>query len=78
MTNEKRQDVRLLERLAREGKQTSLLDEDLALAMELQTLGYVFLVGSYAVITPRGRRLLAELAQPSTPTKKPPLGFLEP
>jgi hypothetical protein len=29
----------------------------------------------YAVVTPKGRKALAQLAEP--PKKKPPLGFLE-
>ena len=75
--NENRQDLRLLKRLASAGKPALLLKEDLDIAGELEAIGYVFLVGAYAVITPRGRRLLAELGQPLTPTKKAPLGFLE-
>ena len=67
----------LLERIATEGKATRLLDEEVAFAKELETAGLLFLVGAYAVITPKGRRLLAGLDQKPPKPPKPPLGFLE-
>ena len=59
----------LLERLAAEGKATKLYVEDLPVAKSLVSAGLLFLVGEnepYAVITPKGRRLLAILE------RKPP------
>jgi hypothetical protein len=67
----------MLERIAAEGKTTRLRDEEVASAKELETAGLLFLVGTYAVITPKGRRLLAELDQKPKKPPKPPLGFLE-
>jgi len=67
----------LLERIAAEGKATRLLDEEVAFAKELETAGLLFLVGAYAVITPKGRRLLAELVKKAPKSPKPPFGFLE-
>ena len=67
----------LLERIATEGKAILLLDEEVAFAKELETAGLLFLVGAYAVITPKGRRLLAGLDQKPPKPPKPPLGFLE-
>lgn len=66
----------LLERLAAEGKATRVPDEDLSLARGLEGAGLLFLVGARAVITPRGRRLLAELEQMKK-SKKPPSNLLE-
>ena len=70
-------DRKMLEGLAAEGKPTRILDEELAIAQELERAGLVFLVGAYAVITPRGRRLLAELESKPPKPPKPPLGFLD-
>ena len=68
----------LLERLAAEGKATKLYVEDLPAAKSLEGVGLLFLVGAvepYAIITPKGRRLLAILeAKPPKPPK-PPIGF---
>jgi hypothetical protein len=50
----------LLERIAAEGKATRLLDEELALAKELEADGLLFLAGLTAIVTPKGRRLLAQ------------------
>jgi FixJ family two-component response regulator len=73
----------LLERLAAEGQASRLLAEDLHLAKSLEEVGLVFLVqanlgseAAYAVITPKGRRLLVDLNPPKKPGK-PPLGFLD-
>ena len=67
----------LLEKMAAEGKATRLLDEDLATAKDLEAAGLAFSVGASAVVTPRARRLLAELEQnPRTPPK-PPFSRLE-
>ena len=70
----------LLERLASEGKATRLLPEDVEVATGLEEAGLVFLTrdatsAQKAIITPRGRRLLAEFAPPKKPGKRP-LGFL--
>jgi len=67
----------LLEKLATEGKATRLLDEELGLAKELETAGLLFLVGSTAVVTPKARRLLAELAKKPPKPPKPPYSLLE-
>ena len=53
----------LLDRLAAEGKATRLLDEELATAKDLEAAGLLFLIGLTAVVTPRARRLLADLAK---------------
>jgi len=68
----------LLEMLAAEGKPTRLRDEDLLIAKALEEVGLVFVIRGTpdAVITPKGRRILAELAQKPKPAK-PPLGFLD-
>jgi hypothetical protein len=71
-------DRRLLERLAAEGKATRLFAEDLPVAKSLEVDGLLFLIGGdnpYAVITPKGRRLLTDPDRPPKP--KPPFGFLE-
>ena len=62
----------LLERLGAEGKVTPLMSGEIAAASALEKVDLVFLVrdgSGGAVITPRGRRLLAELEQ------KPPKPF---
>ncbi len=54
---------RLLERLGAEGRAVELRSGEIAAAMELNKVDLVFLVrdgSGGAVITPRGRRLLAE------------------
>jgi hypothetical protein len=54
----------LLDRLAAEGRVTALHSGELAAAMELVKADLLYLVrdgSGRAVITPRGRRLLAEL-----------------
>ena len=64
----------LLDRLAAEGKATRLLDEELATAKDLEARGLLFLIGLTAVVTPRARRLLADLAkEPKRDT--PPFRF---
>jgi hypothetical protein len=72
----------LLERLAAEGRATTLYAEDLQVANSLEADGLVFLVRDTlgqdavsAVITPKGRRLLTDPDPP--PKSKPPFGFLE-
>jgi len=52
---------RLLDRLAVAGKATRLLEEELHTAKNLEAEGLLFLAGWMAVVTPRARRLLAEL-----------------
>jgi hypothetical protein len=66
----------LLEPLAAEGKATQLLDEELASAQALEAEGLLFLVGITAVVTPKGRRRLADLERKPKPSKTP-LGFLD-
>jgi len=51
----------LLDRLAVAGKATRLLDEEFATAKALEADGLIFLVGLTAVVTPKARRLLADL-----------------
>ena len=66
----------LLEKFAAEGKATRLLDEELATAKTLEADGLLFLVGSTAVVTPKGRRVLAQ--EESKPKRgKPPHSLLE-
>ena len=48
-----------------QGKTTRLFAEDLPVAKALEVVGLLFLIGQdepYAVITPKGRHVLAELA----------------
>jgi hypothetical protein len=68
----------LLERLAAEGKATKLYVQELPVAKDLVGAGLLFLVGDvepYAVITPKGRRLLAILEGKPPKPPKPPIGF---
>jgi hypothetical protein len=68
----------LLEKLAAEGKTTRLFAEDLPIAKALEAVGLLFLIGQdepYAVITPKGRNVLAELRLPRV--LKPPSSLLE-
>ena len=71
MTERERQ---LRKKLAAEGKATRLLDEELETAKALEAGGFLFLVGLTAVVTPKGRCLLAGEEQPKKPDKKPPFG----
>ena len=69
----------LLERLAAEGKATRLYADDMPIAKSLEGVGLLFLIGEvepYAVITPKGRRLLAEIDQKPPKRPKPPFGFM--
>jgi hypothetical protein len=70
---------RLLERLAAEGKPTGLLSEDLQVAKSLESTGLIFMVRNTgcAIITPKGRRMLADLERAARKPAKPPLGFLD-
>jgi hypothetical protein len=68
----------LLEKLAAEGKSTRLFAEDVPVAKALEAVGLLFLIGQdepYAVITPKGRTLLAKPRVP--PALKPPSSLLE-
>ena len=70
----------LLERLASEGKSTRLYEADVPVAKSLEGVGLLFLIGEskpYAVITPKGRRLLAEIDQKPPKRPKPPFGFMD-
>jgi hypothetical protein len=67
----------LLQRLAAEGKSTRLYEADVSLAKSLEGVRLLFLIGEtepYAVITPKGRRLLAETDRkpPKRPTDRTP------
>ena len=53
-----------------------LLDEELATAKDLEAECLLFLVGLTAVVTPKGRRFLAQHETKPKPGK-PPLGFLD-
>jgi hypothetical protein len=77
VTDDERQ---LLDRLAAEGKATRLYEDDLHVALSLKTSGMLFLIGEdepYAVITPKGRQMLADLECKPPKPPKPPLGFLD-
>ena len=77
VTNEER---RLLERLGAEGNVTALKSGEISAAMELEKVDLVFLVRDGtggAVITPKGRRLLAALEQKPPKRPKPPSRLLE-
>lgn len=68
----------LLEKLAAEGKTTRLFAEDLPVAKALEVVGLLFLIGQdepYAVITPKGRHVLAEARLPQV--LKPPSSPVE-
>jgi hypothetical protein len=70
----------LLERLGAEGKVAPLTSGEIATAGALEKADLVFLVrdgSGGAVITPRGRRLLAELEQKPPKPPKPPFSLLE-
>ena len=70
----------LLERIATEGKSTRLYEADEPVAKSLEGVGLLFLIGEvepHAVITPKGRRLLAELDQKPPKRPKPPFGFMD-
>ena len=71
------QEHALLEKLADAGQPTELRAEELTLGKVLENRGLVFFVRdtASAVITPRGRHVLAGEPSPK-PGKKPPLGFL--
>ncbi len=69
---------RLLERLSAEGKATALDSGEIGVARALEMADLVFVLpdgSGGAVITPRGRRLLAELESVKKSARKP-LGFL--
>jgi hypothetical protein len=67
---------KLLERLAAEGKATRLALGQIEAAKSLEADGLVFVVGVTAVVTPKGRGLLAK--EESKPKRgKPPYSLLE-
>ena len=69
---------RLLEGLSAEGKVTALSSGEIKIAKGLEQADLVFLMpdgSGGAVITPRGRRLLAELER-AKKSAKTPLGLL--
>jgi hypothetical protein len=68
----------LLDRLATEGKATKLYVEELPVAKSLEGVGLLFLIGEVepqAVISPKGRRKLAELEKKPPKPPRPPFGF---
>jgi hypothetical protein len=66
------------ELLAAEEKATPLRDEDLLIAKALEEAGLVSeMRDNDAIITPKGRHLLAEIEQKPPKPPKPPLGFLD-
>ncbi len=66
---------KLPERLATEGTATRLALGEIEPAKSLETDGLVFLVADTAVVTPKGRRLLAK--EETKPKRgKPPSGLL--
>ena len=70
----------LLERLGAEGKVTQLISSEISMAKALERADLVFLVRDGtggAIITPRGRRLLAEEARKPPKSPKPPFSLLE-
>ena len=70
---------KLLDRLAAAGKPTRLTLGELQLAKSLETDGLLFMIRDTldAIITPKGRRLLAELARKPPKLPKPPFGFTD-
>ena len=66
----------LLERLAAEGKATRLALSEIDTAKSLEASGFVFLVGDTAIVTPKGRRLLAK-EETKLKRGKPPYSLLE-
>ena len=75
MTDSERQ---LLERLAAVGKASRLTLGEVQVAKSLENDGLLFMVRdtAYAIITPKGRHVLAGNEPPKPPSKKP-LGFPE-
>lgn len=53
-------------------------DEELALVRELESEGLIFMVGLTAVVTPKGRGLLAKEEAAAKKVEKKPMGFLDP
>jgi hypothetical protein len=68
----------LLQRLASEGKATTLSADELPIANLLEANGLVFIIRNTidAIITPRGRHKLANIEIGARPEKKP-FGFIE-
>ena len=54
---------KLLERLVSAGKSTRLPEEEVPIAKDLERSGLLFLVGAYAVATPKARQLLAKIRE---------------
>ena len=76
LLSDKEQD--LLNRLPAEGKSTTLQADDLRVAESLERGGLLFLVkdtmgrdAASAVITPKGRRMLADQERATRPSKGP-------
>lgn len=70
MTDAERQ---LLERLADEGKATRLTEAELRTAASLETDGFLFMIRNTfdAIITPKGRHLLADIEIGARHGKRP-------
>jgi hypothetical protein len=69
---------KLLERLAAIGKATQLTAQDLQIAKPLESGGLVFMIRdtANAIITPKGRHVLAGREMSARPAKKP-FGFMD-
>ena len=69
---------KLLERLAAIGKATQLAAQDLQIAKPLESDGLVFMIRdtAHAIITPKGRHVLADREMSAQPAKKP-FGFMD-
>jgi len=76
MTALTKSEHQLLDRLAAEGKATTLTLSELEVARALEPGGLVFIVGNTfeAIVMPKGRHLLAGLAC-GAKRKTPPFGF---
>jgi len=75
---------KLLARLAAEGKATKLAPGEIIPARDLDSFELLFTArdtedpqSMYAVITPKGRKILATEESAQKSNKKPPLGFLD-
>jgi hypothetical protein len=68
----------LLERLAAEGKASRLALGELQIAKSLEAEGLIFMIRNTldAIVTPKGRHVLADQERASKPAKKP-FGFLD-
>jgi hypothetical protein len=68
----------LLDRLATEGKATRLMLGELQVAKSLEAVGLIFMISNTldAIITPKGRHVLAGIEIRARPAKEP-FGFMD-